>query len=103
MPRKKTRKIITLSDRKKILAEAKAKGLTAEQVARKYKISKWTYYGWKKRTAKPATAKTRKSVQPKTAAVSSKILRSEIRAVLPGILREELARALGTIIKKRTR
>lgn len=103
MPKKKTRKTITASQRKKILADAKAKGLTAEQVARKYKISKWTYYGWKKGTAKPATGKARKSVQSKTTVVSSKILRSEIRAVLPGILREELARALGTIIKKRTR
>ena len=103
MPKKKTRKPMAASDRKKILAEAKAKGFTAEQVAKKYGISKWTVYDWKKRAAKPKVAKTRKSVQSKTTTIDSKILSSEIRAVLPGILREELARALGTLVGKRKR
>ena len=103
MPKKKTRQSISVSARAKIMAEAKAKGLTAEQVAKKYRISKWTYYGWKKRAAKPKAGKTRRSVQSKTTAIDAKILRTEIRAVLPGILREELARALGALINKRVR
>lgn len=100
MPKKKRKAAKTVSPamRTKIMAEAEGKGLTADQVAKKYGISKWTFYGWKQKISGPAARKTRGS-GAKTAAIDPKMLRTEIRAVLPGILREELARALGVLAK----
>ena len=43
MAKKTTQKRITRAARASIIATAKAKGWTAEQVARKYGVSKWTY------------------------------------------------------------
>lgn len=101
MPKKgKTPKTVSVVDRKKIMAEAKAKGLTADQVAKKYGISKWTVYGWKQRSRGATTQKTMRTAVTKTTVIDPKTLRSEIRAVLPGILREELARALGVMTKR---
>jgi len=101
MPKKKTIQVRPRAERARILAEAEAKGLTAEQVEKRYGVSKWTYYGWKKRSAKPSVA--RGAVQYKAAGPSADVIRREIRAVLPGILREEIASALAGIFAKRTR
>jgi transposase len=83
-----------------ILREAEAKGLTAEQVEKKYGVSKWTFYGWRKRRAKSSA---RAGVLPLAAAPSEAAIRRELRAVLPGILRQEIAIALGNIFAKRAR
>ncbi|MBM3320552.1 MAG: hypothetical protein FJY73_07740 [Candidatus Eisenbacteria bacterium] len=97
MPKKrKARKALPRADRMKIMAEAKAKGLTATQVEKKYGVNKWTYYGWMKRSGKPKAARARGPIAAKGAGAD--LLRREIRAVLPGILRDELARAFAGII-----
>lgn len=100
MPRKQTRKRITRTDRKKILSQAKTKGWTAQQVAKKFGISVWTYYGWRKRSgvAKPHGRKTGRPAKTSTYGLTSTALRTEIRAVLPSILRDELARTLTRIV-----
>lgn len=101
MPKKKkTPKKLSAADRQKILAEAKAKGLTADQVAKKYGVSKWTYYGWRNKAGGTTTRKVGPKGKAKTTAIDPNMLRSEIRAVLPGILREELAKALGVMAKR---
>lgn len=95
MPMKRSRKRLSSADRGRIMAEATAKGMTAKDVAKKYGISPWTYYGWRKRGAKSSSRMLRK-VGWGTAptGLSASTLRSEIRALLPDILREELGRAL---------
>jgi transposase-like protein len=98
MPKKKARKALPRADRMKIIAEAKAKGLTATQVEKKYGVNKWTYYGWMKRTGKPKVSRARGSISAKGAGAGADVLRREIRAVLPGILRDELARAFAGLI-----
>ena len=106
MAKKQTRKRISSSDRAKIMAEAKTKGMTAQQVAKKYGISAWTYYGWRKRTSKTARRASRLVGRGTTTGrVSANTLRSEIRAVLPGILRDELARTMAALfgVKKSRR
>jgi transposase-like protein len=95
--KKRQLKRLPAATRARILAEARTKGLTAEQVEKKYGVSKWTFYGWRKRTGKARTGFGRAAGRVATVAVSQQTLRSEIRAVLPGILREELARALGSV------
>ncbi len=94
MPSKKVPKRISSAERASILAEAKAKGWTAAQIARKCGVSKWTVYGWRKRrasgSAKPATKRT-------SAAPGSARVREDFRSMLSEIVRQELVKLLGTI------
>ena len=116
MPKKKPTKRITRANRAEIMATAKAKGWTAEQVARKYGVSKWTYYGWKKRgsggaktTTRPGNTGRKTSGASGTREITPAALQSEIRAILPTLLREEIYRTLmgvvgrGTTVKRRRR
>jgi transposase-like protein len=99
MPKKRTIKVRPREQRARILAEAKAKGLTAEQVEKRYGVSRWTYYGWKRQAGMSYGPLQARYVKGPTA----DMVRAEVRAVLPGILREEIARALGTMFGKRVR
>lgn len=101
MPKKQVLKRLPSAKKAMILKEAEVKGLTAEQVERKYGVSKWTFYGWRKSraTSKPA----RGAVSFKAAAPSAGAIQKQLRAVLPGILREEIAIALASIFAKRAR
>ncbi len=47
--KKKTQKRLTRTARAQILATAKANGWTADLVAKKFGVSKWAVYGWRKR------------------------------------------------------
>ena len=50
MPKRKTsRKRLSAADRSRILAEANVNNWTAEQIAKRFGVSKWTVYGWRKR------------------------------------------------------
>jgi len=94
MPSKKAPKRISASERARILAEAKAKGWTAAQIAKKFGVSKWTVYGWRKRRAggssKPAAKRS-------AATRGTGSVREEFRSMLSQIVREELVRLLGTL------
>ena len=98
MAKRKTRQRITASERKKILREMKTEGLTADEIARKYGVSKWTVYGWRQQAGVTDGRRGRKAGRPKkgpsTNGTSDAALRAEIRRVLPGILREEVGRAI---------
>jgi len=100
MPKKRVLKRLPSAKKAMILREAETKGLTAEQVEKKYGVSKWTFYGWRKNRPVPVA---RGTAQMKVAAPSPAMLQREIRAVLPGILREEIASALAGIFAKRAR
>ncbi len=100
MPKKRVLKRLPKAKRAMILKEAEVKGLTAEQVQKKYGVSKWTFYGWRKRLPKTAA---RVGAGPQTATLSEAAVRRELRAVLPGILREEIASALAGIFAKRAK
>jgi transposase len=97
MPKKRKIKVRPRAERTRILAEAKAKGLSAEQVEKKYGVSKWTYYGWKRRAGMSLGPRPSRVVKGPTA----NMVRAEVRAVLPGILREEIARAIGQMLGKK--
>jgi hypothetical protein len=102
MPKKRTLKRVGKGDRRKILAEMKARGLTADQVAKKYRVSKWTIYGWKKRAGKGKRgARRMRRSSANTKGIAASAVRSEIRAALPGILRQEIARAIAGVFGTR--
>ncbi len=73
--------------------------MTAAEVEKKYGISRWTFYGWRKRTGPGRSSRRAYSVRGNNTGGSVETLRSEIRAALPGILREELARAFGSLFQ----
>jgi len=103
MPKKRVLKRLPSAKKAMILKEAAAKGLTAEQVEKKYGVSKWTFYGWRKQTGTARGPLSRQASQANVAAPSQAALQKQLRAVLPGILREEIASALAGIFAKRTR
>ena len=94
--KRKSRKRLSRSARAKILAEMKKSGMTAKQIGRKYGISPWTVYGWRKRPSGKAGRRAKGS--GRAAGIGSAALRAEIRAALPRILRDELARAITSMI-----
>ena len=98
MAKKRIARRISRTQRSKILATAKSEGLTAAQVEKKFGVSRWTYYGWRKRGAhgRGFTARAGRTTGW-TRGASAGVLRAEVRATLPAILREELARALAGI------
>ncbi len=94
-------------NRAEILAEMNSKGLTADQIAKKYGVSRWTVYGWRKRKSggTARAAKPGRTAMGKTAgaSISTASLRNEIRAALPEILRQEIARAIIEMVGTRTK
>lgn len=103
MAKKRVARRISRTMRSKILSTAKAHRLTAAQVEKKFGVSRWTYYGWRKRGARGRgyTARAGRTTGVARGA-SAGVLRAEVRATLPAILREELARAFAGIFSGAT-
>jgi transposase-like protein len=99
--RKASRKRISAADRTRILAEAKVNNWTAEQIAKRFGVSKWTVYGWRKRRGGEAG----RPAQGRRASVrGGGPLHEEFRSLLSEIVREEIARVLTRLSEKsRTR
>jgi hypothetical protein len=94
------KKHLSRADRTKILAEAKSKGWTAEQIARKAGVSKWTVYGWNKRGAKPGAGKRGRPGRKAAPATSRRVggaLQGDFREMIARIVREEITRLLGSL------
>jgi transposase-like protein len=87
---------VSREERAKILATAEKRGWTAAEVEKRYGISRWTFYGWRKRTG---PGRSRRETTLRGGAVKGDVLRAELRAALPGILREEIARAFGMLFQ----
>jgi len=79
------------SDRSKILAEMKSAGLTVKQAAKKYGISAWTIYGWRKTRAGRPTAAAKRG-RPVGSRTSRGSLAEMLRPVIAELVREELTR-----------
>lgn len=92
----------TPSEKAKILAAAKAGGLSGAAAAKKFGISMLTFYRWRgpvrgKKGGRPVGSKNR--VPGGTVKVDLKQVRREVQAqvrkLLPQIIREEVAKAFG--------
>jgi transposase-like protein len=92
--KKKALKRVSREQRAKILSAAAKNGWTAMDVEKKYGISRWTFYGWRKHTAGGRGSKAGRGA---ASGVSAAVLRNELRAILPGILREEIAGAMSAL------
>jgi transposase-like protein len=106
---RKARKIYPAKRRAAILAEAKTKGLTGNDVAKKYGISMMTYYNWRKK-AGAVVGHAGKRVAATTSRSGStgemrRVIKERVRLVAPAILRDEvmayLAESLGAATSRR--
>jgi len=93
-------KTIARADRARILAEMNSTGMTAKQAAKKYGVSFWTVYGWRKNRSKARGGKPGKKsgVTRSTAKSSSRpsgSLGETLRPLIAQIVREEIARLVG--------
>jgi transposase-like protein len=105
MPQKseKARKRYTPAEKAKILAAAKKEGLTGDDVAKKFGVSKLTFYRWRGPVRSDAVARRSKR-GPGRPLGSSKVhvdqtavrtaVRAEVQKLLPQIIREEIEAAL---------
>jgi len=117
--RKRPARRIDPRKRAEILAAADKLGLTADQVERRFGVSKWTYYAWRKRLARHRTRGSRSAARgaairrirrpgaPPRAAGSPRTpaldLGATVRAILPHLIAEELSRAFAEILRRRPR
>ena len=102
MPKKRTRrqqgktpKRYTRKQRAAILAEAKAKRLTGDQVAAKYGIARITYYLWRKQAGARGWYGVGRRVAwtpttEKTGARLPSALKRKVRDVVAQVVREEI-------------
>jgi len=98
MPKRKmSRKRLSAADRSRILAEAKVNNWTAEQIAKRFGVSKWTVYGWRKRKGGGAG---RRAPGRQISARGRGPLHEEFRSLLSEIVREEIARVLTSLSQK---
>lgn len=111
MAKKHAPKRLTREKRNEIISIANSKGLTAEQVEKRFGVSKWTYYGWRKRSASMRraatttrnTTRTTRTTGGTTAAMSPRALREELRTMLPAMVREEVTRTLADLVGRTAR
>lgn len=84
-----------------ILAAAKKAKLTGEQVAKKFGIATLTFYRWRgpvrgrKKRGRPVGSKNKGARVKVNAAAVRRAVRAQVRKLLPQIIREEVAKALG--------
>lgn len=95
---KRTRHTYTPRRRAAILAAAQRENLTANDVQKKFGVVPVTYYSWRKKEGLVG----RRGRKPKWLASSSDgaahtaQVQARVRALMPGIVREEVARSLWT-------
>jgi transposase-like protein len=91
----------TKEKKAEILAAAKKGNLTGEQVAKKFGISTLTFYRWRgpvrgrKKRGRPVGSKNRVGKVKVNVAAVRREVQAQIRRLLPKIIREEVAAALG--------
>ena len=92
-PKAQPRKRVSRADRSRILEEARTQGLTADQIAKKYGVSRWTVYGWRKRRAGQSTRSTVSGGGSRGARGS---LGEMLRPLINDMVREEMQRLLAS-------
>ncbi len=108
-PKAKAGRRYTPAERAKILAAAKAEGLTGVAAAKRFGISMLTFYTWRKKAGSSPKA-DRKPRRPAGSAVSDDFsgdirsqVQTRVRELLPEIVRQEVATAVGEILSGRGR
>lgn len=94
---KRTRHTYTPRKRAAILAVAQRDGLTANDVKKKFGVVPVTYYSWRKKEGLTGP-RGRKPTLPalgSNGAVLTAEVQARVRALMPTIVREEVARSLG--------
>ena len=91
----------TKEEKTRIMDAAKKEGLTGAEAARKFGISMLTFYRWrgpvrgkKGRGRPPGSKNVAGAVKVEAAAVRREV-QAQVRRMLPQIIREEVAKALG--------
>ena len=95
---KRTRHTYTARKRATILAVAMRDGLTADDVKKKFGVVPVTYYSWRKKeglTGPRGRKPTLQALRSNGAALTAQV-HAEVRTLMPRIVREEVARSLGT-------
>lgn len=100
---RKPRKTYTEAQRQQVLNVATSEGLTALQVQKRFGVTPVTYYSWRKkkglkgpRGRKPGIAAVAASGGDLSAQVRAGV-QARVRAILPGVVRDEVARYLDTL------
>ena len=93
MAARKKRKSYTSAQRSEILAAAQKQGLTAAQVQKKFGVTPVTYYSWRKKTGAATRRGRRGPGRPAGTGLAGQVrteVQSRVRAMLPGIVRQEV-------------
>lgn len=100
---KRARKTYTAKQRADILAAAQKENLTANDVKRKFGVTPVTYYSWRKKEGLVGRRGRKPSLLTQVGA-SSQIavqvragVQARVRAVMPGIVREEVTNYLNAL------
>jgi transposase-like protein len=109
---RKKRTKYTAEQRAKVLATAKAEGLTATQVRKKFGVTPVTYYSWRKKSgvtrkrgARTAAAVMARPVTDDLGVQVRREVQNKMRQIVPGIVRAEVSAYLDSIfgVKPRRR
>ena len=117
MAKKATRRRYTDAEKKKILATAKKENLTGADVQKRFGIAQLTFYRWRGPVRGPKARAARAGGLTRAAAAVGRTagraaasldaireeVRSGVRAVIPNVIREEVANYLGEILGRRKR
>jgi transposase-like protein len=93
--KKRISKRLSAEEKAKIIGAAAKHGWTAAQVEKKFGVSRWTYYGWRGRTAR--TRRPGRSGRVEAAGAACNCA-AEMKAILPELLRRELRLALRDLL-----
>lgn len=104
--KKTTRRRYTAAEKKNILTTAAKEGLTGADVQKKFGIAQLTFYRWRGPVRGPkARARAAAGSRPAGGASNLDAIRAEVRAgvraVVPQVIREEVANYLNEILGKR--
>lgn len=107
---KRARRTYTEAQRKQILETALREDLTAEQVKKRFSVTPVTYYSWRKKAGIVGKRGRRPKVRGAASAsalqgggVAAQLragVQARVREILPGIVREEVARYLDELFGK---
>lgn len=100
---KRPRKTYTPQKRSEILAAAQKENLTANDVKKKFGVTPVTYYSWRKKEGLVGRRGRRPSLLTQTGAggnIAVQVragVQAKVRAVMPGIVREEVTNYLNQL------
>lgn len=84
------RRRYTPQERERILAAAASQGLSGPKAAKKFGISTLTFYTWRKKAGfQPTPAGSTLQAAGSLAGIVRAQVQAKVRAILPGIVREE--------------